>query len=260
MVAPSTPQQRLRRPWGRAWPPLVIADRGATTYAPENSLRAFADAITEGADAITLDVRRCGSGEVVVFHEHTLAKFGGRRWDDVANTPLATLREIDLGRGEKIPLLSEAVDVVPPGILLDLRLRTPTGQSAEDHLELAMIVMAIVGRARASDRVLISADDGAVLAPFAASGVPTALLVPTMPIRVLRRPPREPSVVQLELHGADGATVRRWHARGAAVHLWPVNTTSQLVLAWSLRVDGVITNDPAGARKTIDRMARLHVG
>jgi len=248
MVVPSTSTSPRLQSWGRAWPPLVIAERGATANAPENSLRAFAAATTDGTDAILLDVMRCGTGEVVVFREHTLAKFGGGRWDDIAATPLATVRDIDLGGGEKVPLLAEAFDAIAADVMVDLRLRLRPTASSEDHAELAMIVLSIVTRARASARVLISSDDGAALAPFAACGLATALVVPTMPIRVPRRPPREPSVVQLELNGTDGAAVRQWHARGAAVHLWPVHTTSQLVLAWSLRVDGVITNDPGSAR------------
>jgi glycerophosphoryl diester phosphodiesterase len=241
--------------WGRSWPPRIIAERGASRDAPENSLRAFRDAVIAGADAIALDVMRCGTGEVVVFHERTLAMFGGGRWDDVATTPLETLQSIDLGRGERMPLLAEAIAVIPHGILIDIRLRAPS-ESAEDHAELAMIVMAIATQANAVERILISSEDGDAIAPFAELGATTALLVPSMPLRVRREPARTPSVVQLEIHGLDAATVRRWHARGAQVHVWPANTASQFSVAWSLGVDGVLTNDPAGMRQAVDQMTR----
>src|ERR1700733_8487982 len=236
------------RHWGQSWPPIVIAERGASLYAPENSLLAFRNAVSDGADAIAMDVMRCGTGEVVVFHEHTLAKFGGGRWDDVATTPLATLSKIDLGRDQTIPLLSEALDATAPDVLLNFRLRPAPDRTDEDYAELAMLVMMIATRAGAAERVLISASEGAVLAPFGALGVATAVVVPSMPLRVVGVAQRDPSVVQLELHGADAAAVRRWHARDAAVHLFPANTASQLAIARGLRVAGVLTNDPAGAR------------
>jgi len=249
-----TSSQPVRRAvWGRTWPPRVISDHAAPG---RGSLRALREAVASGADAVALDVMRCGSGDLVVFHEHTLARFGGRHWDDVARTPLPALRELDLGNGERIPLLADALDAVPAHVLVDLRLRPAPGDDDRQRTELATAAAAIAARARGVDNVMFGAADGSALAAFPAN-VPTALLVPGLPRWVARPPANPPRVVELELPHCDRAAVRYWHARGTAVHIGPATTKSQLVLAWSLTVDGVITTDPAAARETIDRLLRV---
>src|SRR5215467_15310985 len=110
------------RAWGRSWPPRIIAERNACWQAPENSLRAIRGAVAAGADAIAIDIMRCGTGEVVVCYERTLAKFGGGRWGDVANTPLASLQDLDLGDGERMPLFAQALEAIPVCRLIDVRL------------------------------------------------------------------------------------------------------------------------------------------
>ena len=240
--------------WGRSWPPRIIAERGTCWHAPENSLRAIRGAVAAGADAIALDIIRCGTGEVVVCYERTLARLmRGGRWDDVVTTPLEMLQGIDLGGGERIPLLAEALAAIPTDRMIDLRLRGGPSSAAERY-ELAVIVMAIAARARVVERILISSEDSDALAPFADAGAATALIMPIMPAREVRLPRRPPPIVRLELQTVGVSVMRHWHSRNTAVEVWPANTRSQLALAWSLGVDGVLTNDPAGARATFDQM------
>ncbi len=83
-----------RRPlprWGRRASPLVIAHRGASAERVENTVEAFGRARELGADGVELDVMRCGTGEVVVFHDDDLARLAGRP-DVIRATPLAALR------------------------------------------------------------------------------------------------------------------------------------------------------------------------
>jgi glycerophosphoryl diester phosphodiesterase len=232
---------------------IVETGNGSGGQGLVSALRA---AIEYGADAIALDVMRCGTGELVVFHEHTLTQFGGGRWDDVAQMPLATLRQIDLGGGARIPLLAEALVAVPAPTLIDLRLRPAPATAARERGELVTSAAAVVAQARVTDRVVFAAVDASAL-DAAPANVAIAQIIQAMPIQVSRPPLRLPNVVELELPHADRRTVRRWQSAGSAVHLWPVNTTSQLVLAWSLRVDGVITCDPRGIRHAMTRLDRL---
>lgn len=241
-----TSHQVRRSVWGRVWPPRVIAERSRIHGASGWSLR---------ADAVALDVMRCGSGELVVFHEHTLAGFGGGRWDDVAQTPYATLKTIDLGGG-RIPLFAEALAAIVEHVPVTIRLRFAPTDGEHERAALAANAFAIASQLGAADRVLFGAVDGRALEAIDAD-VETALLIHGSPLHTPRPPRRQPAVVELELPCADAAEVRRWQARGTAVHLWPANTASQLAVAWSLRVDGVITTDPAFARRTLDRLGRI---
>ncbi len=102
--------------------PLIIAHRGASAYAPENTLAAFDLAHRQGADMIELDVQRSADGVLVVFHDLTT-----ERWDvhnrPVAQCSLAELRRLDLG-GERLPTLAETLDLARGcGIALNVELK-----------------------------------------------------------------------------------------------------------------------------------------
>src|SRR5438045_790572 len=84
---------------------IVFAHRGASRAAPQNSLLAVRLARTLAADGAEVDVQRCGTGEVVVFHDERLDRLGLAA--EVAATPLAVLRRFELGGGERIPTLEE---------------------------------------------------------------------------------------------------------------------------------------------------------
>src|SRR5690606_886895 len=102
---------------------LVYAHRGANRRAPENTLRAFALAVEEGADGVELDVRTCASGEVVVAHDAHLGRVGERAaW--IAMLPWERVREVRVGEGERVPLLDEAIDlVVGAGLRLNVEVK-----------------------------------------------------------------------------------------------------------------------------------------
>ena len=66
----------------------VIAHRGASAYAPENTLPAFELAARQGADMIELDVQRSADGVLVIFHDDTTERWdGARAWPANARWP-----------------------------------------------------------------------------------------------------------------------------------------------------------------------------
>lgn len=101
--------------------PRLIAHRGASANAPENTLSAFRLAWEEGADGIEGDFFLTADGEVVCIHDDNTKRTAGKKIP-VKGSTLAELRALDYGawkhpkyKGEKIPLLSEVLDEVPPG-------------------------------------------------------------------------------------------------------------------------------------------------
>jgi glycerophosphoryl diester phosphodiesterase len=99
----------------------VVAHRGASIEAPENTLAAFRRAWELGAEGIELDVRLSADGAVVVIHDASTKRTGGvdRR---VSDQSLAELRSLDVGAwkadrymGERIPTLAEVLATVPRG-------------------------------------------------------------------------------------------------------------------------------------------------
>lgn len=76
--------------------PLIIAHRGASAFAPENTLAAFHKAIKDGAEGIEFDVRLAGDGVAVVFHDFDLQRIG-RRAGKVTDFTSAELENLDIG-------------------------------------------------------------------------------------------------------------------------------------------------------------------
>jgi glycerophosphoryl diester phosphodiesterase len=89
---------RWRR--GQRARPFIYGHRGTRRGAPENTLRAMELALSQGADGIELDVRLCGSGEVIVLHDADLERVSGVPVAASAAT-LSELRVLDVGEGER---------------------------------------------------------------------------------------------------------------------------------------------------------------
>lgn len=77
-------------------PPLIIAHRGASAIAPENTAAAFRKAIKDGAEGIEFDVRLTSDGEAVVFHDADLKRIAGRD-EKIIDLSSEELRKIDAG-------------------------------------------------------------------------------------------------------------------------------------------------------------------
>jgi glycerophosphoryl diester phosphodiesterase len=99
----------------------IIAHRGASADAPENTLAAIQLAWQQGADAAEIDVMLTSDGVLVAIHDDTLLRTGGVDWA-VKDHTLAELKTLDVGSwksprfaNERIPTLAEVLDIVPPG-------------------------------------------------------------------------------------------------------------------------------------------------
>ena len=96
--------------------PPVIAHRGASAYAPENTMIAFTKAAQLGIKWVEFDVMQAVDGEAIVFHDETLDRTTNGH-GDVKNESYARLRALDAGRwfnsvfsGERIPNLQQVVE------------------------------------------------------------------------------------------------------------------------------------------------------
>ncbi len=90
--------------------PLVIAHRGASVVEPENTLRAFAAAIHQGAEMIELDLQVTRDGQVIVLHDDDLNRTTDRS-GRVDHLTFSEVREADAGKGERVPSLKETLEL-----------------------------------------------------------------------------------------------------------------------------------------------------
>jgi glycerophosphoryl diester phosphodiesterase len=112
--------------------PLVVAHRGASREAPENTLPAFQLAWRQGADAIEGDFHRTRDGKVVCIHDPTTGKVANRNLK-VADSTLAELKQLDVGvrhgmefKGTTIPTLAEVLATVPAGKRIYIEIKCGT--------------------------------------------------------------------------------------------------------------------------------------
>jgi glycerophosphoryl diester phosphodiesterase len=121
-------RSQLRRPY-------ILGHRGAEALAPENTWAAIQAGVEAGADLLELDVQLSADGEVVLFHDFTLApKRGDPRW--VRDVPWAELRALDVGSwfdaayaGERMPRLADVLDWARDRVFLFLDLKHGFGNS-----------------------------------------------------------------------------------------------------------------------------------
>jgi glycerophosphoryl diester phosphodiesterase len=108
--------------------PLVIAHRGYSAIAPENTLPAFERALASGADMIELDYHHTRDGALVVLHDYTLDRTtdATNRWGGkglrIADRPFEDLKELEAGlwfkppqTGVRLPTLAQALEVIQRG-------------------------------------------------------------------------------------------------------------------------------------------------
>ncbi len=112
--------------------PKIIAHRGASGDAPENTLAAFELAWDQSADGIEADFRLSGDGQIVCIHDEKLGRTTKNAIElDVSNSTMKELREIDVGSwrgaefaGEKVPAFEEVLDILKPGKVLFMEIKS----------------------------------------------------------------------------------------------------------------------------------------
>lgn len=98
--------------------PLIVAHRGASGEAPENTISSFSLALQQGADAVEFDIHQTADGKLIVMHDESLERTTNGQ-GMILETKLSELKGLDAGawyspkfKGEKIPLLEEAIGFV----------------------------------------------------------------------------------------------------------------------------------------------------
>ncbi|POG55854.1 glycerophosphodiester phosphodiesterase [Haloferax marisrubri] len=213
----------------------VIGHRGCPALAPENTLAAF-DAAAKRLDWVELDVRRCGSGELVVFHDETLDRVTGAP-GRVAETTLAELQALTIGDSdESIPTLAAVFDALPDRVAVNVELK---------EAGLAADLAAIVGDA--GNEILVSSFDAEALREVReTTALPAAFLFAADWESALSvAADLDCAAVHPHYDLLSSARVEEAHDRGFEVNAWTVPDREVARRFREYGVDGVIVDDPA---------------
>lgn len=101
---------------------LKIGHRGAKAYIAENTLESINKAFSLGVNAIEIDVHKCATGEIVVFHDFTLNRMTNGN-GELASFPFSYLKTLRVDNQFLIPTLQDVLDVIPDKGLINIELK-----------------------------------------------------------------------------------------------------------------------------------------
>lgn len=254
----------------------IIAHKGASGIAPENTITSFQKALDLGVDMIELDVRHTKDEEIVVFHDSTLERTTNGR-GLVEEKTLAELKELDAGswfhpdfEGEKIPTLKEVLDLIDGQCKVLIEIKHMDHPHYHDFAEKLIDIVKeerngfdwcilqsyedrYIEEAHAYDdriqtkKLLIGEDSAPLIAFYVETRVH------------LGRSKKETRLNALNPHyeTLSPRRVFRMHARGFEVYTYPVNERDDMIKMLNMGVDGIITDFPGrliNLRKDIEAL------
>lgn len=235
--------------------PIVVAHRGASGEAPENTLEAFAIAVEQGCTYLETDAHVTKDGVVVAFHDHRLDRATDRRGTIEALT-IAEVEQADAGyhvpafrgQGVKVPRLEEVLTSWPDArVIID-----PKTDSATDP------VCALLHKLDAWDRVCVGAfsdrrvkrvrqlSGGRACTSMGPAATATAVIAAATTGRMPRLGARCLQVPECQ-YGVRIVTeqfVNAAHAARLPVQVWTVDDPKTMQRLLDLGVDAIMTNRP----------------
>lgn len=226
---------------------IVIAHRGYSAKAPENTMAAFELALAAGTDGIELDVHLTGDGEIVVIHDDTVNRTTDGKGPVGAFT-LAELQALDAGSwfapefaGEKIPTLKKVLELLKDkDVLLTIEVKTGLGFE-----QLNEQLVQLLDRYDFWERTIISSFNHYALAhlvglkPQARTAIlyTAALVNPWVYAKSIGA-----TVLHPYHHAVIPEIVTAAQQNGMMVNVWTVDEEADVERMKLCRIDGIITN------------------
>ncbi len=231
---------------------MITAHRGASHGAPENTRASVELAIAEQADYAEVDVRLTADGVPVLLHDRTLFRTTGVvneidkvTYEEVAGYDVGR-RYAEVYRGECVPCLKEILEDYGRKIKFNIELKGENGRS------LAEKVVMLIELYGLEEQCVVSSDSYELLEYVKKrnTAIKTGYIL---------------SRVYGEIYGYDAADffsvkeeyvteqmVRGAHAKGKEIHVWTVNKAQEIKKMQELRVDNIITDNPAYVREILE--------
>lgn len=230
---------------------LIYGHRGASAYAPMNTLPAFELAAEQGADGIELDVHLSKDGELVIIHDFTIEETSNGE-GAVVDLSLEELKSFDAGSwfspdfaGTQIPTLDEVFEAVGKKLIVNVEIKSlsPSGDGTEEA------VVACIERHAMQKRVIVSSFNPRVLKRFRS-------LMPEVPLGYLLSPdamsgqtqvivnPNSYDARHLYYEMINQSQMAWSKENGHVVNAWTVNDPARARQLAMLGVHGIITDMP----------------
>jgi len=217
--------------------PVIIAHRGASSEASENTLLAIRRALEIGVDGIEVDVRLSADKHPVLMHDERVDRTtNGRGF--VSEMSLEELKRLSTPDGEKIPTLEEALELVDGKCRLIVELKVPEAvepalRAVKNHDALSWVIFSSFYH-----RALLKLSS---LNP----NVRTGVIVSSQPISPARLALDAKACAIFQKYTyLDRKIVDEAHEQGLDIYAWTVDNVESATRLASIGVDGIVTNRP----------------
>lgn len=230
----------------------VMAHRGASTEAPENTMAAFQKAIDDMADYIELDVQLTNNGEVIVMHDSNAYRTTGVD-ANIVNMTYKEVKTLDAGSwfsdeyvGENVPSLKEVLELTQGKIKLNIELKP-----ADNGTALAKNTVRLIEKYNmVNDCVITSFSESALKAVKTYNQEIKVGYILSAAYGDFY------DMKNVDFFSVNAAflskrTIDAIHNAGKQVYAWTVNNKESIKNLTNKGVDGVITDNPVLARETI---------
>lgn len=237
--------------------PLVWAHRGASGYAPENTLAAFQKAVDLDADGVELDIQLTKDDQIVVIHDETIDRTSdGKGW--VKDYTLEELRAFNYNRTKPeykhadIPTMREVFELLKPtGLFINIEIKT----GAVFYEKIEEKILALTKEMGMEDRVCYSSFNHYTvtriheLKPDAEVGFLYADGPIDMPSYGVKHGVNalHPALYNLQYDGF----VKECKEKGLKLNVWTVNERPYMEMCCQYGVDAIITNYPDIAKEVV---------
>ncbi len=240
----------------------VIAHRGFSVMAPENTLVAISKAIEAGADGCEFDVYRTRDGQIVLMHDATVDRTTDGQ-GKVTELTLAELKRLDAGRwkgqayaGQRVPTLQEALELLKRSscrAVIEMKMKNISRQVVETVRSSGMTDQAVIGSFDAP-----SVREVRQLAPeIPAAWISGKALEGTVQQQADQIASQaaacQTDLVDLVFDMLSPQLVEELHRRGLKVWVWTVNDPVVMEALRDWGVDGLTTDNPGLARTVLDQ-------
>jgi len=231
---------------------LVIGHRGASSEAPENTLKAFERAIELNADFIEFDLQKTLNHEIIISHDSDLLRLAGKM-KSLRDMSLEEIKRIDIGEGERIPTLHELLAITKEKIKLQLEIIAPgiVNDLIKILREENLINTSIVSCFNIMDLLKVKEIEPGLKIGYL---IPKALTK----IRIVKRYVQR--AIDNEFYAihpyypiVDKEFVNLAHKNGLKVNVFTVNEEDMMRKLIKLGVDGIFTDDIALLNRTLGR-------
>jgi len=231
--------------------PLVIAHRGGKKWAPENTMAGFAKSLAVGADGVELDIHRCKSGELVVIHDETLDRttdgkgfVKDKTWDELKTLSAGKWYSPEF-ESEKLPLLDDVLKLADGKMIINIEIKNAPIEYPGIEDDLAKLLK----NYKHPNKILISSFDHELIRRVHKK-MPN-IEVAFLDAGIVADVGKYADTIGAKAWNAGWSELRadaveRAHKSGLAVNVWTVDGKKNWDSVMDMKVDGIVTDDPAG--------------